>query len=474
MLPSAGPADHGDEKTGERHMPGGGSNGNKLIAMIKAEGFSFAPAIMTEAGKEGVPLGLALALVEQESAFRNIFGADHGPQNAVPWCHQPVTQQRVQELIRYVENGGISNGVGLTQLTSIDLIKQAEAEGGAHTPEAQCRVGFRLLHGLIERHGEHTGIGAYDGGEGNPPTKQTEQYADDVIALRAKWHGRIVDALGGGDPSGDAAVHRDLVLTVPNMAGPDVQALQRAINARARELPYTDANLHPDGQFGPFTLHAARRVAFALGLSNDVISAIEAGTVAQLTQQLIRQPARLLPADLQRAIDRVPELERRYKARHTGAQAAVRWARLQARRHVHENPPASNWGHPVQDWITYTGYKGPVPWCGCFVAEAAVKHGGAKVEDRIRLGFDGFIVDDANAKKNGFEEAVSPHEAQPGDIATFTFHHIGLVVGPTKNGMIHTIDGNTSAANGLNPDGGEVAEHRRPVDLVAVVGRLRY
>src|ERR1700753_2249666 len=110
-------------------MAGGGSSRSKLMAMIKGEGFAFAQAIMTEAGKAGVPLGLALALVEQESGFRNIFGADHGPQTTVPWCHQPVTKERVQELIKYVEDGGISNGVGLTQLTSIGFIKQAEAEG---------------------------------------------------------------------------------------------------------------------------------------------------------------------------------------------------------------------------------------------------------------------------------------------------------------------------------------------------------
>jgi hypothetical protein len=40
--------------------------------------------------------------------------------------------------------------------------------------------------------------------------------------------------------------------------------------------------------------------------------------------------------------------------------------------------------------------------------------------------------------------------------------------------MIHTIDGNSSATNGTNNNGGEVAEHRRSVGLVTCVGRLRY
>jgi hypothetical protein len=54
-----------------------------------------------------------------------------------------VTRDRVQALIAHVEGGGISNGVGLTQLTSIDLIQQAEAEGGAHNvgPSAESGSG---------------------------------------------------------------------------------------------------------------------------------------------------------------------------------------------------------------------------------------------------------------------------------------------------------------------------------------------
>ena len=134
----------------------------------------------------------------------------------------------------------------------------------------------------------------------------------------------------------------------------------------------------------------------------------------------------------------------------------------------------SNWGHPIQDWITFTGYDGPVPWCGCFVAVAVVEKGGAKIPHRIRLGFDQYIDDDARAGENGFDRVVSASDAKPGDIATFNFGHIGLVVGPTRNGMIHTIDGNTSAKDGSNNNGGEVAEHRRPVSEVTVVGRLHY
>jgi hypothetical protein len=447
------------------------SSDSKLTAMVSGAGFSFGPVILAESRRQRVQLALALALVEQESTFRNIFGCDGKRKiGKAPWCHQQVTRERVQELIAHVDAGGVSNGVGLTQLTSIGLIRQAEAAGGAHLVRAQCQVGFGLLHDLIERHGERTGIGGYNGGEGNPNL----DYADSVLGLRAHWQSRINAALGmrGAAAPGDAEVHRDLMLTTPFTEGPDIRALQRAINARARELPYTDAKLTLDGQLGPYTVAASGRVAFALGLVEDACKVIRAGTIPQLSQQLIRTPAQLSPDDKMRAQEREPDLKRRYVARHTGARAAVRWARSQIGKHEH--PFESNWGRPVQDWITYTGFDFPVEWCGCFVAVAVVKKGGALVPERKRLALDTAINADAANGHNGFERAVSPSDAQKGDVVTFDFHHIGLVAGPTKNGMVHSIDGNTTAADGTNPHGGQVTEHFRPVSDVAIVGRLRY
>ena len=281
-------------------------------------------------------------------------------------------------------------------------------------------------------------------------------------------------APGGAGPSGpgDSSVHRDLTMTTPNIKGQDVKALQRAVNARARELPFTDAKLTTDGEFGSHSLNACERVAFALGLSDADCSAISDGNLVQLTQQLIRNPEGLSEAQRQRAKTREPELKHRHEAQQVGARAAVRWARSKIG--VHEEPSGSNWGRPVEEWITFTGYGGPVFWCGCFVAFAVVKNGKADVPQRIRLGFDEYINDDAHGGRNGFQRAVSVDEARPGDIATFSFHHIGLVVGRTRNGLIHTIDGNTSASDGSSNNGGEVAEHKRPVSLVTCVGRLHY
>jgi hypothetical protein len=146
--------------------------------------------------------------------------------------------------------------------------------------------------------------------------------------------------------------------------------------------------------------------------------------VPQLAQELIRHPAKRSAADRQRAHEREPELKRRAQARRAGGSAAVRWARSKIGRH--ENPAGSNWGHPVQDWILFTGYDGPVFWCGCFVAFAVVKNGGANVPEPIRLGFDQYINHDARNGKNGFEGTVPVNDARPVTLPPSTSPTSGL------------------------------------------------
>jgi hypothetical protein len=272
-----------------------------LAELVKAQGFSFGPTIVREANRAELPIPLALALVEQESGFRNIFGCDLGPRSSAPWCHQEVTKDRVQALLAHVKKGGTSNGVGLTQLTSIDFIHQAEAEGGAHKVEAQCRVGFRLLRGLIERNGHRTGIGAYNGGEGNPNL----DYADSVLALRAKWEKRVRAAFKTSDDS----VHRDLRLTDPLTEGPDVKALQRELNEiRKSHEQLSRKSLDVDGQLGEKTCDAAQRSAFIIGLSDREVAEIDKHRLSQHAQELLRDRSGLSAAARKRGEERREEL----------------------------------------------------------------------------------------------------------------------------------------------------------------------
>jgi hypothetical protein len=58
----------------------------KLIEMVRDSGHAFGPVILATSKREILSFALALALVEQESNFQNIFGGDEG----APFCRQQV------------------------------------------------------------------------------------------------------------------------------------------------------------------------------------------------------------------------------------------------------------------------------------------------------------------------------------------------------------------------------------------------
>lgn len=167
------------------------------------------------------------------------------------------------------------------------------------------------------------------------------------------------------------------------------------------------------------------------------------------------------------------KLRRRRQKRKDGPMKALKWAASKIG--TTEDPAGSNLG-PGADGITamqrYTGYAVPpgVYWCGCFVAYAICKVGGALIPARQRLGYNGFIVEDANAGMNGLKR-VSFDDAETMDIVTFTFPHIGLVV--RRDGdYLETIEGNTSSGTtGSQNNGGGVYSRRRHRQEVACVAR---
>jgi hypothetical protein len=160
---------------------------------------------------------------------------------------------------------------------------------------------------------------------------------------------------------------------------------------------------------------------------------------------------------------------KRHEHDDTPAAKAVRWALSQVG--VGEHPNGSNWGHPVQDWITATGYGYPVPWCACFATEAAT-HGGAP---KLRNGYCPAIL----AGIGGYKRVSHP---RPGDFALFKFpgvssasaDHIGVVVSVTA-ATVTCVEGNTSPTNGGSQnDGGGVYLKTRPRSLVAGFVRPPY
>ena len=148
----------------------------------KRAGAKYSLRIYIEAKLARVPFSWALALVEQESEFQNVFGNDHGTlrnKYRAPFCcGVQVTQSRVQELKKWVSYGNASNGVGLTQLTSIGLIRQAELLGGAHIEKNQLKVGLRYLRSVSGGDYDHDAW-KYNG---------RPSYQSEIKAKQRKWH----------------------------------------------------------------------------------------------------------------------------------------------------------------------------------------------------------------------------------------------------------------------------------------------
>ena len=94
-------------------------------------------------------------------------------------------------------------------------------------------------------------------------------------------------------------VHRTLKVAQPSLRGPDVKALQTALNARlkARGL----SKIGADGEYGPITHQAALDVAWFLGIGPA--SPFER-PLSPFKQKLIRDPKLRNPAQRERAAKR--------------------------------------------------------------------------------------------------------------------------------------------------------------------------
>ncbi len=170
----------------------------------------------------------------------------------------------------------------------------------------------------------------------------------------------------------------------------------------------------------------------------------------------------------------------RQKARRTleriqankGPDAAVRWALAQVG--TVEQPNGSNWGPKISDWIKASGYSYGVPWCQCFVNAAAVK-GGAR---QLKTGYTPYVL----AGKDGYRR-IHPGEATRGDFVFFKWpgvsndscDHVGILTGPPRNGLVQSVEGNTSPGNAGSQNNGQgVYLRSRPTSVVAGYVRPPY
>lgn len=160
---------------------------------------------------------------------------------------------------------------------------------------------------------------------------------------------------------------------------------------------------------------------------------------------------------------------RRKKNRDKGRDKALAYARKQIG--TTEQPPGSNDGGKVRKWWSWLGYTFPVPWCGCFAGFSGIKKGKANIPAKLRLGYTPYIDADAKAGQNGLTD-VGADGCKKGTYVVFHFgaggaKHVGIATGPVRDGLITTIDGNTSSGtSGSQDNGGGVFERTRPISQV--------
>jgi hypothetical protein len=113
------------------------------------------------------------------------------------------------------------------------------------------------------------------------------------------------------------AVHRDLQLTKPLTEGPDVEALQQALNKVARRFGrIAQFQLVEDGRLGEGTLLATIRGARIMGLARPTLIQIEKKhVIVQQVQQLLRHPGRRSDAQKRRAEERRKRIRERLDKR---------------------------------------------------------------------------------------------------------------------------------------------------------------
>lgn len=246
-----------------------------------------------------------------------------------------------------------------------------------------------------------------------------------------------------------------LKLTTPYMKGRGIAKLQRAINGRLATWKVRH-KIEVDGEYGPETREAVRRVAFGLGLSTKTL---DQGVTPELRERIV-DPTTRTAAERERARLRRPwikRLRRRYEGH--GPAAAIAYARKHLG--VKEDAGRPNRGRMIDKWNTATGIplNSQAYWCGAFVNACLTAAG--LPPDRVLAWCPG-IENRAKAGTAGWSWHSKP---RPGDLALFTHDgvagHVGIVE-RVEGRTIVTIEGNTSP-NGTTNNGYGVFRRRRPL-----------
>lgn len=153
--------------------------------------------------------------------------------------------------------------------------------------------------------------------------------------------------------------------------------------------------------------------------------------------------------------------------------AALKVAQTQIR--MMEKPLGSNWGDPIENYISSVGINQPCAWCMCFMYwcfDQASK-GMAIVNPLTKTASVSHAWQVAYPLHKSTD--IASFEPQVGDVFIMEFKagggHTGIVESIDSDGTLHTIEGNTDL-NG-SPEGIGVFRRQRHFSA-PIVGFLRY
>jgi hypothetical protein len=286
--------------------PAASRHGRDLGAAIDASGGRFGRLIVVAARRERLPIALACALVEQESGFRNVYGHDD-VRNPTPRGAQ-VTRENYLRYRAWRDQGLGSQGVGCTQLTWAPYQDRADRLGGCWRIENQLRVAFSVLADQIGRHGVRGGLAAYEAG--SPESAAGRRYAAEVLERRQDWERRLREAVIASPRPRARRQSRTLHV---GLRGDDVALLQRTLGHYLTQWGAPQP-LATDGDFGPSTEFAFRRVRLVLGLA---LHRDDRGRVlvSPRDRVVLRDPQHRSAAELERARGSGAGWERRLRVR---------------------------------------------------------------------------------------------------------------------------------------------------------------
>ena len=170
--------------------------------------------------------------------------------------------------------------------------------------------------------------------------------------------------------------------------------------------------------------------------------------VRQLTSQI--EARRKRRTAVTKKLKKAERRLRKAISRQSGPDRALRAAKKDHGKT--EDPPGSNWGPWVGKIIRWTGYSGPVYWCGCAAGWWTLKKGRGVYDSKIRRGYAGYIADDARNNTNGLRRVASP--AKAGYATLWGYEHIVVTTGRVNGSLFETAEGNTSSTDGSQSNGG--------------------